>query len=298
MTAATADNWPVGVPRDYNELALEFGDYITKRVKGYNKVGRNLDDLVQHTWTKLIESRVLEKFVKRANTTMASTMFAEEACGFLGITFEQWGDMLRSGHTDEDKWAPTSLAGEPYSKQALFATAEILIIDEIDPWDERPNQKVLPKVTAKGFRSYLSTAIHNHFANFCRTERRKNREQLLPPSMVLAKQSDGAWHQAIEIQDYTSWESTLVGEAFSEGEMASAVDFKAQLKEAFDKEKSLDWDSLLDTTRKGRATGASQRGLEVLDFISQGYTIREAVKAQGRAQVRARARQRVQTFVG
>ena len=298
MTAATADNWPEGVPRDYNELGRDFGDYITKRVKGYNKVGRNLDDLVQHTWLKLIESRVLEKFVKRANSTMASTMLAEEACGFLGITFEQWETMLRDGHTDEEMWAPTPLAGEPYTPTALFATAEILIIDEIDPWDERPNPKELPKVTAKGFRSYLSTAIHNHFANFCRTERRKNREQLLPPSMVLAKQSDGAWHQAIEIQDYTSWESTLVGEAFNDDEMASAVDFRDQLKDAFDKEKGLDWDSLLSTNRSGRATVASQRGLEVLDFIAQGYTIREAVKAQCRAQVRARARQRVRASVG
>lgn len=296
MTSAASYCWPEGVPRDYDELARDWGPYIQKRVIGYNKVGRNLEDLYQYIWMQLVNSDVLAKFVARANSTMAPTMTAAEAQGFLGVTDKQWENMLRRGHADEDKWAPTPLEGALYSRTAIFSTEEILIIDEIDPWRSRPNPRVLPTITAKGFRSYLSTAIHNHFANWCRTSKRKNQENLLVPTAVLAKTDDGMWYKATEVAEYSSWEATLVGETFSEGEIADAIDFKDRLRRAFAREKSLDFDALMDLTKKGRATPAAQRGLEVLDFIAQGYTIREAIKAQVRSE--ARQRQKVRASHG
>ncbi len=73
------------------------------------------------------------------------------------------------------------------------------ILEGIVVSDDRPEGSAkLPEVstTATQFRNYLAMAVLNHYANFCRTEKRKHKERPSspPPSME---------------DDAPSWESTI-----------------------------------------------------------------------------------------
>lgn len=346
--------WPEGLPRNYDELAEQYGGYIAQQVARYNKVDRNFEDLFQSIWLKLIECDVLRKFAIRASTTLPSTMTATEVCAYLGITESAWGNvMYRSkllkdanfkypvpvGDRVGDKQAsrkalvftvdivrydqrkpcpirvrhfprtqrPTArlitveaacaylgvkfkgcwtsmmhrakkerdaaiernpkladigrlprpimpIKGTPYSKSAVFLTFDVRLLEDIDYFVKRSPYSVRPKPTAKGFKTYLSTAIHHNFANFCRTQSRRYKEHLLPPSTIIATTASGYQYKGTS-EEGSSWEGALV-EAMVSAE--DAVDVVTEI-------------------RRAEVDPNTEQGVEVLDYMARGYTIQEAL---------------------
>ena len=334
-------SWPEGLPHNYDELARQYGDHIAQQVARHNKVAWNLEDLLQTIWLKLIESRVLEKFVARASNDLPPTMTAMEVCDYLGVTFAYWKRnvmyvSVRKEQEGDDRysWMPKPIEGSPFSKKALFLTADIDVLDHCAYIrnSSRTQAKVCPKVTSRGFKSYLNRAIHNHFANFCRSRKRRySKEHMLDPTMVLSPLADGGYERLGVSKSESpqfSWETALVSAMMLGAD--EAVDVAAQLRRAgldLHSESSqarnlrpgdmlvcsgeptaltaveatstrVRWEAG-DTRGVLRATESvrvfRREGIETIDFmVSQGYSIREAVKAQAKAQNRAVFRQRVQ----
>jgi DNA-directed RNA polymerase specialized sigma24 family protein len=331
-------SWPEGLPRNYDELAKQYGDHIATQVARHNKVAWNLEDLLQTIWLKLIESRVLEKFVARASRDLPPTMLALEACEYLGITFAHWKKnvmytAIKKAEEGDERysWMPKPIDGSAYSKKALFLTDDILVLDECGYIQEesRTKQRLCPIVTSRGFKSYLNRAIHNHFANFCRSRKRKySKEHMLDPTMVLSPTTDGYRRLGFSKSEdpNTAWEAALVSAMMIGAD--DAVDVADQLRRSGlalqpepDRARNLRPGDMLvcdgeitaltsvestktkvaweagETKGSLRASAAVQvlrrEGIETLDFmISQGYTVKEAIKAQHRVAARHRAKLR------
>jgi DNA-directed RNA polymerase specialized sigma24 family protein len=357
---SVSSDWPEGLPRNFDELVAQYGDYIAKQVERYNKVDRNFEDLFQEIWVKLMESNLLEKFAQKAQETLPPTMTTVEACAFLGIDFSGWDAIIREARIlkeEQDQYTiPVPVEGGWDSRVSVMRTADVVRLDragyirkrsyprciEVEEFgdtmtaeeacvflgvdfkpfwgnlmraakrergivkgDPKPKRlipypigviqgdplspkslvltkdvlalekagwpqtcpKVLPRPTARGFKSYLARAIHNHFANFCRTRSRRYKEHVLPPSTIIGQTSSGYCYSG-RSETGSAWEGALI-----EG-MISAEEAVAVVEEI----RNADVDPL------------SQQGTEVLDFMTQGYTIKEAIRAQQRSAQRIRLR--------
>lgn len=275
-------DWPEGVPHNYEELVRDWGDFIAARVKHFNKVERNFEDLLQDVWMRLMNAKFLERFVGSAAARLPTTMTAEQAIVYLGVTWKQWEHVLRRNTADEEKWAPKPIGfhgqlaeGEEIpllSRQAVFLTEEIKILDEIDPWRTRPNERKRPTITARGFKAYLTQAIRNHFANFCRTRNRKYKDTLLNPTAVVVTDLDqpaAGYHlSSTEIESVGGWEANVVALMLGDDD---ALSVKHEIERQF--------------TSRG-IDPTSPQGQDVLDFIihstsfdATGLTAREERKA-------------------
>lgn len=308
--------WPEGVPENYDELFRDYGDFVAKRVERYNKVDRNFEDLLQDIWARLIASQVLEKYVERASQTLPPTLMAREACAYLGLTFEAFVKIQQ--HKRVPSWlpTPTPINGvDPSSDQAVYRQSEILDLDEhLDDlkFAKRTEERTMVFVGAQGFRAYLTQAIHNHFANWCRTRSRKYKDVLLAQNAVVVPTGiEGTFAHVGHNEEGAAWEQALVSASLDAEELsqchefiggqlaASKVDPKPGAKPIetlkslaaranIDMTKVDDWEEYVDDEgkRRMRPTEEARQALEVLDYISQGYTIREAVKTQQRAETR------------
>lgn len=295
-------DWPEGVPRSYEELFRDWGDFIAARVKHFNKVERNFEDLLQDVWMRLMNAKFLERFVGSAAARLPTTMTAEQAVEYLGVTWKQWEHVLRRNTADPDKWAPKPVGyrgqlaeGQEIpllSRLAVFVTEEIKVLDEIDPWRTRPNERKRPTITARGFKAYLTQAIRNHFANFCRTRNRKYKDVLLNPAAVIVTDRDqpaAGYHlSSTEIESVGGWEANVVALMLGDEE---ALSIKHEIEVQFASRG-------IDPT--------SEQGQEVLDFIIHSTSFdgaglsprdeRKAINAVFQEAFRAqeRAAQRVQ----
>jgi len=284
-------DWPEDVPRSYDDMVLDYGEYVAKAVTRYNKVDRNLRDLLQEVWSKLIGSRLLEKFVEGAARRLPASMTTDEACLFLGISFRQWSKALRS-----KPWLLEPLEGKRTSMAAIFDTREIIDLDHgtgISVWRVRPVTRMRPKITARGFKSYLTRAIHNHFANWCRTRSRKYKEQLLSPTSALARQTSGCCRQVAHLEDLTGgWESNIAAAMTVDEE--DLLDLVGVIRKARIDLGTTEGAAVLDyLVQQGKSCDdGPQRNVEVLGLLGQGLTLREAAK---RVQQRVRTRVRVAT---
>lgn len=336
--------WPEGLPRTYDELAAKYGDYIVKRVRKYNQVDRNFEDLFQSIWMKLIESNLLNKFAARAASTLPPTMTAEEACSYLGITFEAWQAAVRpstrmpvpiggisfrrgavvrtediarfdkSGYIrkrhypqccDAEYFGETMTAeeacafwgvnfsfwknlmtaarkeargnfrlsklvsGKLSSPKARVLTKDVEALDASGVLGVRTESRRRPEPTARGFKTYLGNAIHNHFANFCRTQNRRNKDEVLAPQTIIIASTSG-YYYAGKSEEGTAWEGALVEAMVSPEEIVDVV----------------------SGIRRARLNPNSKRGVEVLDYMADGYTISEALKLRHKARSKARLRAR------
>jgi DNA-directed RNA polymerase specialized sigma24 family protein len=351
-----SSEWPKGLPRNFDELAAQYGEYIAKQVERYNKVDRNFEDLFQAIWVKLMESDILNKFATKVRAALPPTMTTEEACAYLGIPFTEWpaiveaseavkGDQPRipvpmggfscsrnavvrtadvvrfdkSGYIRKRKFpqcckakdfgetmsaeeacvfwgvnfrwfwknlmraakrelaegrTPSlfpyplkSVSGKLPSPKCMVLTKDIKALDGSGFLGERSLPRRRPKPSARGFKSYLSRAIHNHFANFCRTNSRRNKEHVLPPTTIIGTTSSGYCY-AGKSETGTAWEGALVEAMISPEDV---IDVVSQI-------------------RKAKVDPNTERGIEVLDFVAQGYTIREALRMQQKTTSKVRVR--------
>jgi DNA-directed RNA polymerase specialized sigma24 family protein len=80
----------VTIPKSYEELQQNWGKFIFDLLQRINKIQRNMDDLYQQIWLKLIEADFLTRFDDYKQTQMPKVLSAVDSCDLLGVTWVQW----------------------------------------------------------------------------------------------------------------------------------------------------------------------------------------------------------------
>jgi hypothetical protein len=210
----TTDNWPDGIPRDYEEMIRKYGALIANEIRRKNVVAAHFEDHYQSVCEKLVAARVLENFVARVQSCsdddLPATMTGEEACRLYGIGFGAWRSaewsyqrvflQLMSGKAPDGanagmftkpdgkgaywrRWMPTPIEGGYSSPCAVYRTSEVLEVN--DPARVTPIRGMKfttaswPRRTVQPhhFVSYMLRAVHNHFSNACRTIMRRQKDR-------------------------------------------------------------------------------------------------------------------------
>jgi hypothetical protein len=265
--------WPRGVPQDYNALVKSHAGFIEKILQRYNKVERNAEDLSQGVWQRLLEANLLKKFTEGAARRLPLTMNSMQACWFLGVTPRQWGTFLRS-HPLAATVQPCS--GGRFEHHAVWPTSFICECDYEGVFKGKQKNRFRPDVSSCGFKTYLQTAIHNAFANLCRTKSRRHKEQVLPPTTVINVQSDGSYRQSGDIEDFTSWEAHITAAMTDEEALLDLLDDLRRTGIDFDSDEGVE---ILDyLIHQGQSSDdGPRRNVELLGFLGQGYTLEESV---------------------
>jgi len=254
--------WPIGVPQDYTALYREHRVYVERILNHYYKPSatQSFEDVKQHIWVKLCEAQVIEKFVKKAKyRKLPATLTATEAVEYLRITWDQWMDLMRK----DLKWLqPTD--GNNFASGAIFSATQVRNVEEAGIF---PLQDTIPaEDMAKVFRGYLKMVIHNHFANYCRTRKRRFiLENTLPEGARI--RGDGSVGSALE-GDQTPWEDCL--EAPEDWSPEACLD-----RPEVDSLGELDVDLSEQIVRINKAVPGHRD--EVINLIAEGYTLREAI---------------------
>lgn len=289
--------WPEGIPRTNAELFQEGGEwqkFILNKLRSFNKVGRNLRDLYQDICLRLIAANVLEKFVKKACQRLPAELTTEEMCAYLGISCKtleymhwRYANPTKARKDQVPVWMPTPIRGGRYSKKGVYARADVIDLDHLM---DKPGsgcqrkQGVVRRMvfapTGDGFKTYLGQAVHNHFANYCRTVSRKEKENLLPGSAVVSNHSDGSYHIATSFEDNASWEANLVAPSIHDDALEARMDFVKHFCEAC-VEAGLDASAIGDYML-GQTMTASEdtlTGIEILECMAKSRVpLHEAVQ--------------------
>jgi DNA-directed RNA polymerase specialized sigma24 family protein len=299
-------DWPEAVPKNYDELAKMYGKYIAQQVQRYNKVRRNFEDLLQEIWMRLKASQLLERFAVKAAARLPARMTTLEVCSFLGVKFStwrfyQWKSVKQRVTTDkygnerrhERVWMPAPIewkegkkksksagrygADSVYTGESISYVLQAVLQDRhiLTPTIRRER----PPVSGHGFKTYLSQAIHNHFANWCRTRARKYQEQLLAPDTTLTKQSDGAYHwRTSKLDDPgSSWESSLT--AAMEIDDEDLLDMARTIRKAdIDVESDFGQKVVQTALALQRESRPSEERVQILELVCRGMTLKEALE--------------------
>jgi len=280
---AGATFWPEAIPRDYEDLRVKYEKFVAHILTRYNRVGRNYLDLLQDVWAHIIQADVLAKYKANVEKQVPKTMSAQQACEFLGITFHQWRQAMWAYHNKGRKnahWMPTPINQADFEarsggKQKGF-TAPTAIFDFDDvaqlvehvsgvcgendkPWFKSTGV-VWPQVKAtKGhFQSYLARAIHNHFANYCRTNVRKHKERTADTFACFQN-----------LEDPAHWEHTIVDPAAGRQEVLSTLQqVTRRIHNVLVKE--------LEGVEGCKPINDHE--IELFDRLEEGYTLVEAVR--------------------
>ena len=263
-------DWPVEpkFPKDYGELEKKYGAFVAVQVNRHNKVGRNVQDILQEIWSKLCSSRFLEKFLLSAAKRYPVHMTGEEACAYLGINFHTWlwfHGQFRKNPEEAPLWMPSPVEGGIYSKKALYYTEDIFILEEIRDEIGRSMKPVRarkrPLLSIHGFKAYLARSIHNYFANWCRGQDRHYKESLLAPSTFLKKLSNGEYKCRSSYSDDppAAWEDSLPDQVeVSQEDLIDAASWMN--KKGIDPQSDL--------------------GIRVIELISRGFAIDQIEKCK------------------
>lgn len=274
--------WPIGVPKNYDSMYREYSGFVQRTLLTYLKPcpSQQIEDVEQHIWMKIIESKMIEKFVAKARyRKLPKRLTAAEAVEYLGITWDQWLDLMRK----DLAWLQAA-EGTNFSNSAVFTAEQIRNVEESGLFpirDEIPAEDM-----TKVFRGYLRNAIHNHFANYCRTRVRRFVKDLVVPAEN-SRVIGGKIGSALE-GDNTAWEDSL------EDRDGSRPDDCCDLPEASSVEE-LNSNLTEQIVRINRLV-PSNRHEQVFNLISEGCSIREAI-ARVRATVTAEMHQAVAVVV-
>ena len=281
---AAENTWPEGVPRDFTEFFRDHGKFIEKQILKHNKITRNFEDLYQDICMRLIASDLLNKFVHRAGRTLPETLEAKDCATYLGLDLHRFHTILRylSQPRIQAKVGLSikPLEGDLLDEKAVFFTSDIKDIDGFLPI-ARPFPKRCPWVSPLGFTAYLTRAIHNHFANWCRTRSRKYRDLCLPGTQMLTRTASGEYVQTGNGEGIVDWESRLVANALNDDDLFTVVE---SIEQECAKE---------DVELRDEKGAISSRGIEILDLMTDGRTVAEAIQIQRRSEHRTRGRARV-----
>lgn len=259
--SSTLSTWPSDLPRNPEEMMTMYGDYMVSQVRRISKIRTEdeLREIVQHTWEVVLSSDVLGKFVLSAQTKLPRTLTFEETLGYLGITKVQWSNAVAYRQRRE-MWVPIPVKGS-IGSEALYLTSEVQTLDESSFLkNHRTQSRKRPEVSNRGFKSYLGTAINNHFKNLLRTRSRRHKERCLDTTTTLTPNSTGDYHRTYS-EEGGSWEDSLV--SMQHCDMESMLDLVSEMR------------------RKG-INPMSDEGRQVLDRMTKrGMTINMAIRSAG-----------------
>jgi hypothetical protein len=271
---AVDDGWPEDLPRNNNELVKMYNEYVFDQVRRVSKIKTDdeLEEVGQQVWLNLIHSKVLEKFIEAAKTKLPRTLTLKEVCGYLGITSQQWASAVAYSEKTDSFWMPIPVKGTAVSVDALYLTEDIQTLDNSGFLDGRRNaEREHPEFSGRGFKSYLTMAVKNHFKNLLRTRSRRHKERGVDSKVVLSPNTAGTYHKAYTSEEDVSWEENL----------ADGNDLP--MEDLLDLKDALDRNGVDPTT---------DDGVDILDHMTRGLTLKAAVTYHGRQQ--GRAVQRIQ----
>lgn len=267
---ADEDGWPEDLPRNNKQMERMYGEYIFDQVRRVSKIKTDdeLAEVNQQVWMNLLQSKVLEKFIEAAKTKLPRTLTVSEVCGYLGITAQQWASAMTYAKKNDSFWMPIPVKGTTFSVDALFLTEDVQTLDNSGFLEGRRNsERQHPEFSGRGFKSYLTMSIKNHFKNLLRTRSRRHKERGVDSKVVLTPNTAGTFHKAYTSEEDVSWEENLADG--NDLAMEDLLDLKA----------ALDRNGINPTT---------DDGVDVLDHMTRGLSIKAAVQYQGRQQVRGR----------
>lgn len=154
-------------------------------------------------------------------------------------------------------WAPTPIKGGWSSKAALFETSDIEKLRVLRQNDKRTVRHgeiqiaVVAGSSPSHFKRYLARAVHNIYANWCRTRHRKYKEMYFAPS-----------------EDGQAWEASLP-------DMTMNQETKLILTEEANQNVDRVVDKLAKKVKKGEI-----KADEIARLIAEGYTLTEIIKAK------------------
>jgi DNA-directed RNA polymerase specialized sigma24 family protein len=276
-------NWPIGVPKDYNGFYRDYRVFVERTLNRYIKPcpSQQIEDVKQHIWLKLVESRTIEKFVEKARfRKIPLKLTATEAVEYLGITWDQWMALMRL----DQKWLQPE--GNAFSASAVFSRVQVRNVEECGLF---PIVDAIPASDmSKVFRGYLTNVIHNHFANYCRTRVRRFIQDTVVPAehtrVVRSPTSDQYKFTPALEGDSSAWEDALPdisGMRPDEGLDLPDVEGMDELQ--------ADLHAQIEEIHKA----CPGRQEDVLNLIADGCTLREAIN-----QVREQVQERRQAQVG
>lgn len=141
----------------------------------------------------------------------------------------------------------------PFRVMGRMIDAEGNVVADTRPEGDIKIQKVL--VTPSQFRNYLSMAVLNHYANFCRTVKRRHKERPHTPS--------------VQQEDPVAWEATL------QDQKVVPADTVLELEEAREILKQT-IDECMDGVPDCKPS--AERGEEVLSKLKDGVTLDHALR--------------------
>lgn len=252
--------WPKDLPRNDEEFTSMYNEYVFDQVRRISKIKTKdeLEEVTQQVWLNLIQSEVLAKFIETSKTKLPRTLTTTEVTGLLGITPRQWASAVAFSKKNDDFWIPLPVKGIHLTEDALYLTEDIQTLDTsgfLENCRNAPRQH--PEFSGRGFKSYLTTSIGNHFKNLLRTRSRRHKERGVDTNVVLTASSSGTYHRAYTSEEAVNWEENLVDG--SDLDMESLLDLKAMLQ-------------------RHDVNPLTEGGRSVLDHISQGLTVKGAVK--------------------
>lgn len=253
-----AAEWPKDLPRNYDELAAMYTTYIGEQVRrvSKNKSEEELREVYQQVWYNLLNSRLLEHFFETAKSKLPRTLTLADSLGYLGVTFDQWKAAVEANQKDPSEfWLPKPIKGEALdlSDETLFLTEDIQTLDASGFLADARGTRQHPEFSGRGFKSYLTRAVRNHFYNLLRTRRRRHKERGVAANVVLTNSTAGTYHKAYVSEDgFQHWEDQLVDSG--DVSMEDMLDLKATLDRNGVDPLTLDGQGVLDSMSFGAMT--------------------------------------------
>lgn len=280
------------VPKTYAELQRVYGPHIKKLLMRCNRVERNFEDLHSYVWVKILEARVLDRFEDYMARQTPKVLSGLEICDLLGVSWQQWVRTVTAYHTGKRAvWMPTPVNEAVFRLQGLcwFAAKEASYSYEdvisltwgeqilgklrwaFSPWGQevrdgivvgpsRPEGHLkIPEVrpTQSQFKNYLSTSVLNHYANFCRTLKRRHQERPQTP-----RGFEG---------DATPWEDTL----------EEVKEAPAELKIALSEARTLLSETIQDCLIEFGIKAGGDAESKIFAQLQEGATLLQALKGAG-----------------
>ncbi len=90
------------VPNDYTEMVTVYKKYVEKLVRKYNRVTSNFEDLLQHTWTKLVEVEVLRKY-HLSTGNQARHITGDQAAKYMKMSWPQYKVFMWRAHMGDKR---------------------------------------------------------------------------------------------------------------------------------------------------------------------------------------------------
>lgn len=252
--------WPKDLPRNDLEMSQMYSDYVFDQVRRISKIKTKdeLEEVTQQVWLNLIQSEVLAKFVETSKTKLPRTLTTIEVMGHLGITQRQWASAVAFSMKSDEFWLPLPVKGLHLAEDALYLTEDIQTLDASGFLEDARNApRQHPEFSGRGFKSYLTKAISNHFKNLLRTRSRRHKERGVESNVVLTSSSAGTYHRGYTSEEAVNWEDNLVDG--NDLDMESMLDLKAMLE-------------------RHHVDPLTESGRSVLDHIGRGLTVKGAVK--------------------